>query len=67
MFAENLEGMFGRMTYDQIATLGKEQILVAMQSIPEFWGQVVPSSVEKFVEDFINLDQIRLANEQGDE
>jgi hypothetical protein len=67
MFAENLEGMFGRMTYDQIATLGKDQILAAMQSIPEFWSQIVPSSVEKFVEDFINLDQIRLANEQEGE
>lgn len=67
MFAENLEGMFGRMTYDQIATVGKDGILAAMQAVPEFWSQIVPSSVEKFVEEFINLDQIRLANEQGEE
>lgn len=52
-FANALEGMFGTLTYDQIASQGKDKILAAMQAVPEFWNQIVPASMEKFVEEFI--------------
>lgn len=52
-FAASLEGMYGKIVYDKIAALGKDPILAAMQQVPEFWNAIVPSSIEKFVEEFI--------------
>lgn len=52
-FAASLEGMFGTLTYDQIASQGKDRILGAMKAVPEFWNQIVPASMEIFVEEFI--------------
>lgn len=61
-FANALEGMFGTLTYDQIASQGKDKILAAMQAVPEFWNQIVPASMEKFVEEFIAY-----GSEEGEE
>lgn len=52
-FAESVVGMFGQLEYDKIAAIGKEAMLGSMKSVPEFWNQVVPSSIEKFVDEFI--------------
>lgn len=52
-FAAGIHSMHGKLAYDQLAALGKEEILKAMQAVPQFWNQVVPTSVEKFVDEFI--------------
>lgn len=56
-FGASIEGMLGKLTYDQIASVGKAGILEAMQGVPEFWNQVVPASMEKFVDEFIAYGQ----------
>lgn len=52
-FADSIAIQHGQLAYDQIASAGKEKILEAMKSVPEFWNQVVPSSIEKFVDEFL--------------
>lgn len=54
-FASSLEGMFGVLTYNQIAALGKDGIIAEMKGVPEFWDKVAgtPGVVEKFVDEFI--------------
>lgn len=52
-FADSIETQHGRLEYDKIASMGKDKIIAEMQTVPEFWSQVVPSSIEKFVEEFI--------------
>lgn len=53
-FADSIKIQLGKLTYDKIASLGKEAILEAMQAVPKFWNQIVPSTVEKFVDEFIS-------------
>lgn len=52
-FADSLVGMLGQLTYDQIAAAGKDSLLRGMQTVPEFWSQINPLSIDKFVDDFI--------------
>lgn len=53
-FAASVEGMFGKLEYEKIIAIGKEGLLEAMKEVPEFWNQIVPSSMEKFVYEFID-------------
>lgn len=62
-FADSIKIQHGKKEYDKIASLGKELILKEMQSVPEFWNQVVPSSIEKFVDEFIAYG----SEEEGEE
>lgn len=54
-FADALVGMVGKPTYVQIASVGKDQLLAEMKSVPEFWEKVAPieSMVVQFVNEFI--------------
>lgn len=63
-FADSIETQHGRLEYDKIASMGKDKIIAEMQTVPEFWSQVVPSSIEKFVEEFIAYGS---GEEEGEE
>jgi hypothetical protein len=65
-FAESLTTLYGGLAYEQIAALGKEGIIGALQSQPQFWPQLAPiqARVEQFVEEFL---AVGLEEQEGDE
>lgn len=65
-FADGIKINFGRMTYDEIASVGKDQLIAVMKTVPEFWNQVVPSSVEKFIDEFMAYGQDE-SEEEGEQ
>lgn len=55
VYAENFEGLFGEVAYDQLAALPKERLLQMFQSMP-MWNQlgILQQKVPQFIEEFID-------------
>ncbi len=58
-FAFSVEGMIGSVPLGQILALGENNIIMAMRSVPEFWGKVAPTPeretfMQTWVKDFVN-------------
>lgn len=54
-FAEHLEGLHGKLAYEQLANSGEEELIKAMKAVPEFWNPLasLEPTVRKFVQEFI--------------
>jgi hypothetical protein len=55
-FAEAVERKYGESVYVQVAALGKQAILAALQAYQQVWAQVQPrlAEIERFIDDFIS-------------
>jgi hypothetical protein len=50
--------LFGRSTYDQAASLGKDKVMRIVRAEPSLWGQVAPieSKFSRFLDEFMGYD-----------
>lgn len=70
-FAENLIGYKNRLAYEQIRELGREMIVILVQSyLPKVWETILraPQHFETFISEFLNADELiakREAEEEG--
>lgn len=69
-YIKGLAPMIGEDVYEIIKAQGKDKLLAAMKSVPEFWQQTGvlygESRVQQFVEDFIDFEEI-LAEDDKEE
>lgn len=56
--AETVITLFGRVTYDQAAALGKDKIMQLARSEPDIWAQVAPveARFSRFIDEFTRYD-----------
>ena len=59
-FADTLIGWVGRIPYEQLKSLGKDQIMQMLQTYPPIWAVVmqVPQRFEQFLQEFLDHDAI---------
>jgi hypothetical protein len=69
MFAEGLATLYGGLAYEQIAALGKEGIMQALQAHPQLWPQLAPiqGRLEQFIEEFLSFGRDEGEQEQDDD
>jgi hypothetical protein len=67
-FAEGLTTLYGGLAYEQIAALGQEGIMQALQAHPQLWPQLAPiqGRLEQFVEEFLGFGKDDGEPEEGE-
>ena len=65
---EDLMGDDGAAIYTQIAAMGKEGIIAALQTVPQLWNQLAPiqDRLEKFVDQFIAYGEEKNNPDEGE-
>jgi hypothetical protein len=66
-FAETMVTTFGPQLHAIVSNMGKENVIAAMMSIPEFWTRVDQQAVDTFVDHFIRYREILAEGETGEE
>jgi hypothetical protein len=57
--AKTVIALFGRSTYDQASSLGKDKIIQLIKMEPDLWAQVAPieARFNRFLEEFTGYDE----------